>query len=76
MGRQLVQELLDAVFLSRTVHIGNLVLRQAGEIQLDLWEEVKNPSAWWRTTQHDGVCMKNTMTTGYNKMKEKIEKCL
>lgn len=36
MGRQLIQELFDAVFLSWAVNVGNLILRQAGEVQLDL----------------------------------------
>lgn len=36
MGRQLIQELFDAVFLSWAVNIGNLILWQTGEVQLDL----------------------------------------
>lgn len=36
MWWQLVEELLDSELLSRTVHIGDLVLRQTGEIQLHL----------------------------------------
>lgn len=32
MWWQLVQELLNSEFLSRTVHVGNLLLRKAGEI--------------------------------------------
>ena len=35
----MVEELLDPVLLSRAVHVGNLVLRQTGEIQLHLGEE-------------------------------------
>ena len=33
---KLVEELLDSKLLSGTVHIGDLILRQTGEIQLDL----------------------------------------
>lgn len=36
VGGKLVEELLDSELLSRTVHVGDLLLRQAGEIQLDL----------------------------------------
>lgn len=32
MRWQLVEELLDPELLSRTVHIGNLILRQTGEV--------------------------------------------
>lgn len=32
MWWQLVEELLDSELLSRTVHVGNLILWQAGEI--------------------------------------------
>lgn len=32
MRWQLIEELLDSEFLSRTVDIGDLILRQAGEI--------------------------------------------
>lgn len=33
---KLIEELLDSKLLSGTVHIGNLILRQTGEVQLDL----------------------------------------
>lgn len=36
MWRQLIQELFDSELLSGTVNIRDLVLRQTGEIQLDL----------------------------------------
>ena len=36
MWWELVEELLDSKLLSRTVHIGDLILGQTGEIQLDL----------------------------------------
>ena len=36
MGRQLVQQLLDAVLLAHGVDVGNLVVRQRGEVEVDL----------------------------------------
>ncbi len=36
MRGKLVEELLDSKLLSWTVHIRDLILRQTGEIQLDL----------------------------------------
>lgn len=36
MGWKLVEELLDPELLSGTVDVGDLLLGQAGEIQLDL----------------------------------------
>lgn len=36
MGWQLIQKLFNSVFLSRAVNIRDLLLWQAGEIQLDL----------------------------------------
>lgn len=36
VGGELIEELLDSELLPRTVHIGDLLLRQTGEIQLDL----------------------------------------
>ena len=36
MGRQLVQQLLDAVLLAHGVDVGHLVVRQRGEVEVDL----------------------------------------
>ena len=36
MGRQLVQQLLDAVLLAYGVDVGHLVIRQRGEVEVDL----------------------------------------
>ena len=36
MGRQLVQQLLDAVLLAHRVDVGHLVIRQRGEVEVDL----------------------------------------
>ena len=39
MGRELVQQLLDTIFLSNRVNIGHLVIWQSGEIKVDLEEK-------------------------------------
>lgn len=36
VGRELMEQLLDAVFLSWAVHIGHLVLRQGAVVLMDL----------------------------------------
>ena len=36
MGGQLVEELLDAVFLPHGVDVGHLVVRQGREVEVDL----------------------------------------
>ena len=36
VGRELVEELLDAVFLPHAVDVGYLVVRQSGEVEMDL----------------------------------------
>lgn len=36
MGRELMEQLFDAVFLSWAVHIGHLVLRQGAVVLMDL----------------------------------------
>lgn len=41
MRWKLIEELLDSELLPGTVHIGDLLLRQAGEIQLDLTNGVR-----------------------------------
>lgn len=38
VGRELMEQLFDAVFLSRAVHIGHLVLRQGAVVLMDLSE--------------------------------------
>lgn len=42
MGRQLLQELANSVFLSYAIQEGNLVFGQAGEILMDLFVGGKN----------------------------------
>ena len=39
MRWQLIQELLDPMLLPNRVHVGHLVLRQRGEVQMDLEEK-------------------------------------
>ena len=36
VGRQLLQQLLDPIFLSHRVDVGHLVVRQRGEVEVDL----------------------------------------
>lgn len=36
MGRELMEQLLDAVFLSWAVHVGHLVLRQGAVVVMNL----------------------------------------
>lgn len=36
VGRELVEQLFDAIFLSWAVHIGHLVLRQGAVVQMNL----------------------------------------
>ena len=40
VGRELMQELLDAVFLPHAVDVGDLVVRECGEVEMDLeWDK-------------------------------------
>ena len=39
MGRQLLEQLLDPIFLSHRVDVGHLVVRQRGEVEVDLHRE-------------------------------------
>ena len=41
MRRELVQELLDAVLLAHRVDVGNLVLGQRREVEVDLQREME-----------------------------------
>ena len=36
MRRELVEELLDPIFLPHRVNVGNLVIRQGGEVEVNL----------------------------------------
>lgn len=45
MWWQLIQELLDSKLLPWTVHVGDLILRQTREIQLDLGENLAQNKA-------------------------------
>ena len=42
VGRELVEQLFDAVFLSWAVHIGHLVLRQGAVVLMNLREKQRN----------------------------------
>lgn len=55
VGRELMEQLLDAVLLSGAVHVGHLVLRQGAVVLMNLTEKKTQTSGWFYTVICKGL---------------------